>query len=120
MGYTNSPFSQRLAGLIDRIERGDSDAWAEFKRQGKDLDGEYSQTFSVACAELVTRDPTFFLRRYLAGDSSVIPFAKRANGWVGQDGRDLLNAVYDRRGAIAGSSDGKAINQFRLQIHQTE
>jgi hypothetical protein len=82
--------------LIERIEAGEESAWTEFKRVGSNLDGEYSQTYSVACSELLRRDPTFFLRRYLAGDTEAIVQGRKGYGWSGDQGRSLMDDIYAR------------------------
>jgi hypothetical protein len=120
--YANSSFAHRLTSLIDRIEGGDLAAWESFKSSGVGLDGEYSQTYSIACAELVTRDPTFFLRLYLRDDASVIPYAYEAYAWSGDAGRTVLDQIYDRRLRIEGSSDRRVrIEKFvNLTTGRTE
>ena len=111
--YVESPFAQSLSGLVKKIERGDLSAWDTFAAKGEDLDGEYSQTYSVACSELLRRDPTFFLRRHLAGDPRAIAPATRGYGWSGHTGRGLLDEIYARRLYIASTdSERRLISDF--------
>lgn len=109
LSYANSGLSRRLTKIIDRIEEGDRRAWNQFKSEGKDLDGEYSQTYSVACAEILTRDPTFFLRLYLTGDTTVIPYALRGYQWSGDQRRSLLNQIYENRIRIENAPQKKRL-----------
>jgi len=115
--YVESPFAQRLSGLVQSIEKGDLSAWDNFARLGEGLDGEYSQTYSVACSELLRRDPTFLLRRYIAGDERTIAVARRGYGWSGHTGRCLLDEIYARRLYIASTnSERRRISDY---IEQT-
>ena len=91
----------------------DFNAWKAFASLGSGLDGEHSQTYSIACAELARRDPTFYLRRYLIGDHSAILCAKKAYSWSGTRGRSVLDAVYAERLYIATNpQENKAIKTF--------
>ncbi|WP_411825489.1 hypothetical protein [Luteolibacter sp. AS25] len=95
--YVNTKYSRRLTQLIDKIESGDLAAWNEYKISGEDTDGENAETFGVGCAEILIRDPTFYLRRHLAGDSQAIPLAIKGYRCCGSTGRDMIDQVYDRR-----------------------
>ncbi len=112
ISYVNSSFAQSLTRLIDRIELGDLEAWSDFKRHNVDLDGEFSQTYAVACSEILTRDPSFFLRRYLAGESDVVPYAKFGYRFVGTRGRQILDEIYERRLSIAQAHEAELIQSF--------
>ena len=101
--YVDSPFAQSLSSLVQRIEKGDLSAWDKFAAEANGLDGEYSQTYSVACSELLRRDPTFLLRRYLAGDPRALSAARRGYGRSGPAGRSLLDEIYARRLYIAST-----------------
>jgi hypothetical protein len=91
-----------LADLIDRIEEGDMEAWQQFAAyELAGLDGEHSETYSMACAELARRDPTIFLRRHLHGDRTAVAVGKRAYGWIGTGGRHTMNWLLKSRLALA-------------------
>ena len=97
LAYTNSAFSIHLSKMILRIESGDLTAWKQYKAIGIGLDGEHSQTYSVGCAEILARDPTFFLRRHLAGDENAAPMALRAYQWSRPESRRLVSRLYELR-----------------------
>jgi hypothetical protein len=101
--YVSSGYSKHLTKLLERIDAGDDVAWSEFKKAGKDVDGEHSQTYSVACSELLRRDPTFFLRKYLFGDDESIECGRLGYEWSGDQGRLLMDEIYARRLYIADS-----------------
>ena len=114
-----SPLAQALKRLLDKIEAGDMTAWQEFAgyENSEGMDGERSLIYSVACAELLRRDPTFLLRRYLLGDAKTLACAHRGYGWSGIEGREILNKVYGQRLAI---EESKAVrNQISEFINQT-
>ena len=87
----------RLDKYVREIELGSGRAWEDFLKNGEDLDGEYSQTYSVACSELLRRDPTVCLRKFLQGDSRALVVGKKGFGWSGRKGRELLEELYTRR-----------------------
>lgn len=89
--FTDGPQSRRLLALIQRIERGDMQAWDAFIDEGKGVDGVYGETYAMACGELATRDPTIFLRRHLMGDKRALELGKTAYGWAGTGGRHVMN-----------------------------
>lgn len=113
--YVGSEFSKGLAALVTKIEGGNSDAWMRFKEEleSPNLDGERSQTFSVACAEISRRDPTFFLRMYLLGDKVALKCAQRAYGYTDAEGRAIMDQILSRRLYIAeAESEKAAIKRF--------
>ena len=95
--YVDSNFSRTLDQLLKRIEKGDQAAWREFAGFANQVDGESGQTYAVACAELLRRDPTFYLRRHLAGDPNAVLCGRRAYRWAGTRGRSLLDDIYAGR-----------------------
>lgn len=92
-------FANRLRILIIRIESGDRSAWERFVSyvNSEGLDGEYSETYSVACADLARRDPTIYLRHFMNGEERALVCGKRAYGSIGFRGRSLLDDVYASR-----------------------
>jgi hypothetical protein len=58
-----------LEKQIAAIEATEPAVWREFRTGADTMGAHTSETFSVACAYLIRRDPTFFLRRHLSGDS---------------------------------------------------
>lgn len=110
--YINGGFATKLTSLLGRIERGDLSAWREFASYAGQLDAEKGETYDVACGELLRRDPTFYLRRFLAGDLSSIPCARKGYGASGYQGRSLLDAVYAQRLYIASASERRQIQSF--------
>ena len=119
--YTNSKYSMSLGVLLHRIEAGDKSAWTEFKNAGSGVDGERSQVFSVACSELLRRDPTFTLRRYLKGDDEAITYSRRGYMWSArhEKGRALMDEIYARRIYIATSEPERIrIKQFIMETTQ--
>lgn len=100
--WADTSFSRNLADLIDLIEKGDLDAWQQFAGYVQTgLDGERSETYSMACAELARRDPTLFLRHHLDGDAKAVAVGKRAFGGVGSQGRHVMNWLHESRLALA-------------------
>jgi hypothetical protein len=100
--WADTRLSRNLADLIDRIERGDMKAWQRFAAyELAGLDGEHSETYSMACGELARRDPTIFLRRHLCGDQTAAAVGKRAYGWIGTGGRHAMNWLHESRLALA-------------------
>lgn len=97
----NGPHSEYLTRLLDRIERGDLAAWREFARAGYKYDGEYLETYWVACAELARRDPTFFLRRDLDHDRWAVHWGRCAYQYSDHKSRRRLDAIYAERIYIA-------------------
>ena len=124
--YSTSKFSLSLHSLLIRIERGDRSAWREFLKYGRNpdgtpLDGEYSQTYSVALADLAARDPTFYLRRYLNGDRAAIQMGHTAYGWAGEGGRRVLDGAYSQRLRLAGNAKERSrIQTFILETSRRE
>jgi hypothetical protein len=101
--YVGGSFSKRLTVLEEKIDGGDLAAWREFASYADKVDGESAETYAVACSELARRDPTFFLRRYLAGDAIALRGGREAFGWSGDRERRLLTAVYAERLYIAST-----------------
>jgi hypothetical protein len=100
--WADTRLSHSLADLIDRIEGGDMEAWQRFAAyELAGLDGEHSETYSMACGELARRDPTIFLRRHLRGDRTAAAVGKRAYGWIGTGGRHTMNWLHESRLALA-------------------
>jgi len=89
---------------VAQTEAGDPGAWKRFASYRTLVDGEYAETYAVACAELAARDPTFYLRRYLLGDLSAIRCAWEGYWWAGDRRRSLLDATYAERLYIAANS----------------
>jgi hypothetical protein len=105
-----------LERQIAVIEASAPDAWREFRTGHDTLGAHRSETFSVACAYLIRRDPTFFLRRHLTGDRYAIPCGKRAYGWSGKEYRRVLDSVYRFRLLEARSPiERHKIEQFITQ-----
>ncbi len=96
---------------------GDNLAWNEFAEIRHGLDGEKSQTYAVACAELLRRDPTFFLRKYLKKDTKALEPGKLAYRWSDPKGRILYDEVYARRLYIA--TDAKERKRIGVFIDYT-
>jgi hypothetical protein len=71
--------------------------WPKFRIGADTRSAHGGETFSVACAYLIRRDPTLFLRRHLTGDRYGILCGRRAYGWSSQDYRLVLDAVYRYR-----------------------
>ena len=117
--WVDSPLSRNLANLIDRIEGGDMRAWQRFSAyEVAGLDGEHSETYSMACGELARRDPTIFLRRYLHGDARAVAVGKRAYGWVGTEGRHVMNWLHDSRLALATTeAERKKIERYIAELN---
>ena len=77
-------------------------AWKQFAAyELAGLDGEHSETYSMACGDLARRDPTIFLRRHLCGDRTAAAVGKRAYGWIGTGGRHTMNWLHESRLALA-------------------
>ena len=117
--WVDSPFSRKLTDLIDHIESGDKVAWQTFSSYtSAGLDGEYSETYSMACSELARRDPTIFLRKHLYGDERAIAVGKRAYGWIGTKGRHVMNWLHDSRLALATTEEErKKIQRYIAELH---
>lgn len=100
-------FAKTLREYVLAIERGDGAAWprfAGFVRAGEPgLDGEHAETYGVACAEIFRRDPTFFLRRYLAHDEPeyALACARRGFAWLPSGFRKVLVKVHRSRLELA-------------------
>ena len=114
---SESPFSMRLDRCVREIEGGSGKAWENFIKYGEGLDGEHSQIYSVACSELMRRDPTVCLRKFLQGDSRALKVGKKGFGWSGSRGREILEEVYSRRLYIC--SDKKERNLVGRFIDET-
>ena len=85
------------------------------------MDGERSLIYTIACAELLRRDPTFLLRRYLLGDLSALACGRRGYDRSGVEGRAILNKVYGQRLAIEDSTAVHIqISEFINQTTQME
>jgi hypothetical protein len=110
-----------LERQIAGIEASAPAIWREF-RTGADTRGAHtSETFSVACAYLIRRDPTFFLRRYLSGDAYAIPCGKRAYGWSGKQYQRVLDSVYRFRLLEAKlPTERQKIEQFIAPNHERD
>ncbi len=100
--WADTGLSHNLADLLKRIEGGDMKAWSEFAAYvDGGLDGEHSETYSMACGELARRDPTIFLRRHLLGDPHALRVGKLAYGWIGMEGRHTMNWLHESRLQLA-------------------
>ena len=113
IAYVDSDYSRKLTLLINRIESGDGGAWSSFVAAGRDTDGEYSQTFSVACSELLVRSPHFLLAKYVDGDKSVTFYSKTGYQWSDLKRRSILETVFDERKELENNEDVRdIIGQF--------
>jgi hypothetical protein len=117
--WADTGLSRNLADLIDRIEGGDIEAWQRFAAyELAGLDGEHSETYSMACGELARRDPTIFLRRHLRGDRTAVLVGKRAYGWIGTGGRHIMNWLHKSRLALAATeTERESIKIYISALH---
>jgi len=114
----NGRFGKALIALMGRIERGDLSAWktfASYSHRPNRLDGECAETYALACSELARRDPTFYLRRYLIGDTRAIALGRNAYNFSAS--RSLLDAVYADRLYIAANEEER--RQIQTFIRET-
>lgn len=110
--FADSPLARSLEKDIAAIERSEPNGWRSFSSHAYRVDGEYAETFSVACAHLLRRDPTIFLRRYLAGDPDALFCGWAGYGWSG-DYRTVLDEMYRQRLVISRSaSERRRIQEF--------
>ncbi len=117
--WADTGLSRNLAILLKRIEGGDMKAWSEFAAYDDGgLDGEHSETYSMACGELARRDPTIFLRRHLLGDTRALRVGKRAYGWIGTEGRHTMNWLHQSRLQLAsGPEERRLIEDYISALH---
>lgn len=92
-----SSYGEWLERHIAAMEAHAPAAWAEFRIGADTLSAHGGETFAAACAYLIRRDPTFFLRRHLNGDRYGILCGRRAYGWSGRDYQRVLDSVYRYR-----------------------
>ena len=119
----DSKMSESLAALVKGIEAGQKESWTEFKAyiEWPDLDGEKSLTYSITCSEVSRRDPTFFLRMYLSGDEAAIECGRRAFGYSGQEGQEIILKIYERRLYIADDqAEREVIRRFISKTTKNE
>ena len=111
--FAPGALATELEANVTAIERSTPARWIAFSRLARHLDGEKGETFAVACAYLVRRDPTIFLRRHLAGDRYGILCGLRAYGWSGKEYQRVLDEVYRYRLLEAKSAvERQKIEQF--------
>jgi hypothetical protein len=92
-----SSYGEWLEDHIAAMEANAPAAWPKFRIGVDTLSAHGGETFAVACAYLIRRDPTFFLRRHLSGDRYGILCGRRAYRWSGKDYRRVLDSVYRYR-----------------------
>ncbi len=117
--WTNSGFASDLAALLSRIEKGDMKAWHHFASYLDGApDGEYSETYSMACGELARRDPTIFLRRHLLGDLRALRVGGRAYGAIGPEGRRTMEWLNEARLQLATDThERRLIREYISALH---
>lgn len=110
-----------LERQIAGMEASAPPVWSDF-RIGADTRGAHTgETFSAACAYLIRRDPTVFLRRHLAGDRYGILCGRRGYGWSGKSYQRVLDAVYRYRLLEAKSpAERQKIEQFVSETTKSE
>ena len=115
--FTDTRFARRLEADIASIERSEPQGWHDLAGCAYHVDGEYGEVFSSACAYLLRRDPTLFLRRHLAGDPDAVFCAWAGYGWSG-DYRPVLDTVYHYRLLDARTShERREIREFIARTH---
>ena len=115
--FADGPLARSLDADIHTIERSEPQGWRSLALHASQVDGEYAETFAVACANLVRRDPTVFLRRHLAGDADALLCGWAAFGWD-PDYRPVLDAVYRFRLLEARSAtERQRIQEFIDRCH---
>lgn len=105
----NTDFSAQLECLAFNMEAGDDGAWLGFKDAGRGRDGETALTYSIACFETLVRDPTFFLRKHIAGDSSASELGERGFKMAGPDIKQSLRVVFQHREMIEDDPETKRL-----------
>ena len=116
--FADSKLARKLEADITAIEGNEPAGWKDLASYAHKLDGEHAETFAVACADLLRRDPTIFLRRHLAGDPNARFCGWAAYGHVGNY-RSIVDAVYSRRLHEARSeAEYRSIKQFIMSSHQ--
>jgi hypothetical protein len=95
--FADGHLASALERDIAKMEDSTPEGWDRFADSSRWLDGENGETFAVACAYLIRRDPTIFLRRYLAGDERAIFCGREAYGWSAPAYRETLDSVYHYR-----------------------
>lgn len=116
--FTDSRLARNLEADITAIETSEPAGWRDLASHAHRLDGEYAETFAVACAHLLRRDPTVFLRRHLAGDSNAMFCGWAAYGRAGNY-CSIVDALYEQRLREARSeAERESIKQFIATSHR--
>ncbi len=115
--FADSGTARALDRNVAAIERSEPQGWHDLASYAYHVDGEHGEAFSAACSYLARRDPTVFLRRYLAGDSNALFCGWAAYGWSGEY-RSVLDAVYRYRLLEARSaSERRQVQEFIKRTH---
>ncbi|WP_377165305.1 hypothetical protein [Prosthecobacter fluviatilis] len=117
--FADGKLARKLETDIAAIERNEPAGWKDLASHAYRLDGEHAETFAVACAYLLRRDPTIFLRRHLTGDPDALFCGWAAYGHAGHY-RSIVDAVYKQRLHEASSeAECESIRQFIMASHKS-
>ena len=113
--YGEGSMGDRLQRDVSLIEASVPNGWRDFSGTCEGLDAAKGENFDVACSYLVRRDPTLFLRRFLAGDPSAICCGRAA--YKNLQYRHVLDQVY--RWRLLEASSEKERQKIRHFIAET-
>ncbi len=115
--FADSGTARALDRDVAAIERSEPQGWRDLASYAYRVDGEHGEAFAAACSYLARRDPTVFLRRYLAGDPNALFCGWAAYGWS-REYRSVLDEVYRYRLLEARStSERRQVQEFITRIH---
>ena len=115
--FADSGTARALDRDVAAIERSEPQGWRDLASYAYHVDGEHGEAFSAACSYLARRDPTVFLRRYLAGDPDALFCGWAAYRWS-REYRTVLDTVYRYRLLEARStSERRLIQRFITFTH---
>ena len=118
--FGGATMASRMQSRIESIERSEPAAWRSLSRPAYFVDGVYGEIFGITCAHLVRRDPTIFLRRYLAGDPNAACCAWTAYWW-GESYQRVFDEVHRFRLLEARSpQERKRIEAFLALVHEED